>query len=258
MTVTMSRSARRHQSAAVSTLPYQSGGSGGPFTDALYQNYTGGGQTGQYHRYASGVSSSQPLGLLLYFHGDGAYEFTHPNYKLPAIVTHAKAHNIITMSMLTPDSSTVTWWESGPANATYIRAFIQDIPYSLYNIDMSRIWLAGYSGGSQFITKHIMPVHSDLLYSGGSVVFGGGGKPIAITNPISTALKQNFHMHWYTGLDDTAANAGAGYDAISDAQRGYNYYTAQTMLTSFEWPAGINHDNIPEAVIIGQQLDLYA
>jgi predicted esterase len=244
--------------AATEPSACQTGGTGGAFNDALDQAFSGAGLSSTYHLYAAGLPTNEPAGLLLYFHGDGAYEFKNPEYKLPGIVAHAKSKKMITMSMLSPDKiGDETWWEDGEANAEYVREFMQQVPFAKYNINKNKIWLVGYSGGAQFITQNIVADHSDLMCGGGSIVFGGGGRPTAMARPLEASFKQNFRMHWYTGLDDTAENAEDGYDAISDAQEGFAFYESQGMQVTSQWPPGVNHDNIPEAQIVGEQLQKY-
>src|SRR5829696_5201389 len=58
---------------AVSSL---AGVSGGGLTDLTFQTYTSPtGKSGKYHLWASGLDTTRPIGLMLQFHGDGAFEF---------------------------------------------------------------------------------------------------------------------------------------------------------------------------------------
>lgn len=201
------------------------------------------GVTSSYHLYASGVT--EPAGLLLQFHGDGAYEFKHPtsSYSLggaQGIVAQALARNFITVPVLSPDrSGEVTWWESGARNADYVRDLLLDLK-SRYNIRSDRIWLTGYSGGAQFITQFFLPKYSSLIDGGGAVIIGGGESPAVTSQAFSESLRSNFAMHWYTGANDTGWD-GDGWNALAAAKAGEAWYASKGFRTSHEWPAGVSH-----------------
>jgi len=236
------------------------GGSGGSSSDLKRQSFTASnGLTSQYHIFGAGVPASRPVGLLVQFHGDGAYEFDNPDssYALggsSGIVAKAKAHGLLAIAALSPDKKgSVTWWESGAANADYARDLIQRVAFDRYNIDTDNIWLVGYSGGSQFVTQFFLPKHSSMVKGGGSVVFGGGGVPRVTAQPFSSPLVSNFDMHWYTGLSDDGG--GGSYNALRDARAGSAYYAGRGFTTSIETPEGVGHGGLPFGQVVGQELD---
>lgn len=228
-----------------------------PATDQTKLSFTStAGVTSQYHLYAAGVT--EPAGLLLQFHGDGAFEFNNPtsSYSLGGargIVAQARARNLITVPVLAPDrSGSVTWWEDGSRNADYVRDLVVDLK-ARYNVRSDRIWLVGYSGGAQFITQYFLPKHSSLIAGGGTVVFGGGGRPAGTAQPFSSGLRANFPLHWYTGANDTV-----GFDALGAAKAGESWYSGQGFPTSHEWPAGVGHAlNGKFGDVVARQLDAH-
>lgn len=235
-------------------------GSGGPSVDLERRTFTASnGLTSQYHIYAAGVPTDRPVGLLIQFHGDGAFEFNNPSssYSLggpSGIVAKAKEHDLLTIAALSPDKQgAVTWWEQGDANADYARDLIQNVAFAKYSIDTGNVWLVGYSGGAQFITQFFLPKHSNLVGGGGSVVFGGGGVPRASVQPFAASLKANFPMHWHTGAADTGTSPG-WYDALADAKKGSAWYSAQGFQTTLETPAGVGHAGLPFGRVVGEQL----
>lgn len=217
------------------------------------------GLTSQYHVYAAGVTESP--GLLLQFHGDGAYEFSNPtsSYSLggpKGIVAEAKARNLITVPVMTPDRSSITWWRNGTQNADYVRDLIAELKVR-YGIRSDRIWLVGYSGGAQFISQHLVPRHSSLIDGGGAVIIAGGSRPTGTTASFSANFKANFPMHWYTGANDTGWD-GEGWNAYAAAQTGQSWYATAGMRTTYEWPAGVSHSlNGKFGGIVAQQLDAH-
>jgi hypothetical protein len=238
-------------------------GSGGPASDLLRQSFTASnGLSSQYHLFGAGVPTNRPVGLLLQFHGDGAYEFHNPSssYSLggsSGIVAQAKSRGMLTIAALSPDKQgSVTWWEQGGANADYVRDLVQKVAYDRYDIDTSNVWLVGYSGGAQFITQFFLPKHSSMIDGGGSVVFGGGGTPRVPVTPFASGLTQKFWMHWYTGLEDDGR--GGSYNALRDARAGSEYYAGRSFRTSLETPAGVGHGGLPFGKVVGQQLSAHA
>jgi hypothetical protein len=240
------------------------GGSGGAFTDRTFQSFTASnGLTSQYHIYAAGLTQSTALCVVFEFHGDGAYEFKNPTaaYSLggaDGIVAKSRQHGCLTVPVLTPDTvGTLTWWEDGAANALYVRDLINKVK-SDYNINTKRIWLVGYSGGSQLITQFYLPLYSATIDGGSAVMFGGGGVAYKVTEkPYAAGLVSGFHMHWYTGADDNGTSAD-GYDALSDAQAGESHFAALGFATSHEYPANTGHAlNGRFGGVVAQQLQLF-
>lgn len=244
--------------SAPSTGGNTTGGSGGAMTNRTFQSYTGAGLTGEYHIYAANVPSGSPMGLMLQFHGDAAYEFLNPtsSYSLGGangIIAKADAANLLLVPMKAPDlSGTVTWWESGSANADYVKHFLENYLFVNYDIDLDNIWLVGYSGGAQFITQFFVPKHSSVIGGGTAVIFGGGGVPYNVTvQPFAQSLKDKFRMHWYTGQLD---GANGGYQGYSDAQKGSKYYEDRGFTVSREYPPNEDHYNLPFGQVVGEQL----
>ncbi|MBK8463061.1 MAG: hypothetical protein IPL36_08525 [Nigerium sp.] len=229
------------------------------YTDQTNVSFTSSstGLTSKYHIYAAGLKA--PAGLLLQFHGDGAYEFKNPNssYALGGnngIIAQARARNLITVPVLAPDTSgSITWWEAGANNAKYVRDLVAELQ-SKYDVRSDRIWLVGYSGGAQFITQYFLPAHSSIVAGGGgAVIFGGGGKPRSSAS-FSASVKANFSMHWYTGANDTKDSSG--WDALADAKAGEAWYASSGFTVSHEWPAGVSHDLSGKfGAVVAQQLD---
>lgn len=249
-------------SGSASAAPTQ--GLSGGFTDRTFQTYTGtSGVSSQYHLYAGGLSRTAPLCVVLQFHGDGAYEFWNPTstYSLggpDGVVANSRERGCLTVSVLTPDKrGALTWWENGATNADYVRDLVDGIRDS-YNLDSQRIWLIGYSGGAQFITKFFLPLHSDAIDGGGSVLFGGGGTPArGIEQPYAPGMKSRFHLTWYTGADDDGFGRVGGFNALRNAREGEAHFKSLGFTTSHQYPASTAHAlNGRFGAILGQRFDL--
>lgn len=232
-----------------------SGGSGGAYTWQTNKSFTAAGFTSTYHIDASGIDTTKPIGLVLDFHGDGAYGYNNPGstYALggaDGIRAVAREYNMITVSAKTPDRATgdLTWWWRGNSYANYVQALITEV-YSKYDIDKQHVWLTGFSGGAQFISQYYLPefAGSGLIEGGGALMFGGGDDPsgadpqAATINPIPASFKQNFNMFWGSGTADGPDGTGweGGYQS---AQDGYDWYSNQgfTNLDTY-YPSGWCH-----------------
>ncbi len=241
------------------------GGSGGALRDVTFQTFTSSaGVPGKYHVFAADVDDTRSVGLLVQFHGDGAYEFDNPTSSYSyggsaGLRAVAVQHNMIMLAARTPDTvGSPTWWEAGSANADYARDLIQSVVLNRYDIDPQRIWLVGYSGGAQFITRYFLPKYSSMITDGGSVVFGGGGTPAVTVQPFASSLVSGFRMYWYTGAADDGTCVGHEYNALSDAQRGSAYYTTRGFSTGLETPAGVCHNLSGKfGTVVDGQLDRY-
>ncbi|WP_432558906.1 hypothetical protein [Granulicoccus sp. GXG6511] len=231
--------------AAVPTaLAEETRGRGGAYNDRTNQTFTASnGLSSRYHVYAAGVPQDHAAGLVLQFHGDGAYEFNNPTstYSLGGangIIAQARGRGYITVPVLAPDRvGSVTWWENGAANADFVAELVDSLK-AAYNLDTEDIWLVGYSGGAQFITQFYLPRHSAQIDGGGAVVFGGGGSPRVTARPFAPDLVRDFPMHWYVGALDT----GPGFNALAAARSGASWYAQRGFVTDLEVPSGVGHN----------------
>lgn len=234
--------------------PANTNGKGGTMTNRSFVTYSAAGKTSQYHIYAQGVDTTKPVGLMVHFHGDGAEEFSNQKLKLNQLSAVAKDNNMILVSIKAPNKDKV-WWQGIEGNGDYARSLILNEVHAKYNIDTSRSWLVGYSGGAEFISYEMMEEHSDLFTGGGAFMFGGGGSPESFARTPSASLKKNFTPIWYTGLDDDLNNSDPGWSAIDTAREGYNFYkstgfTKAQMVT----PAGIDHFEYDEPTVVKNTL----
>ncbi|GAA3702164.1 hypothetical protein GCM10023081_43220 [Arthrobacter ginkgonis] len=209
------------------------------------KTFTSAGTTSQYHVYAAGTGD--PKGILFYLDGDGQWAFNHPTspYALggsKGIVAKARARGYITVVVKTPDrKGTATWWEDGAKNAKYFDALRRKVQAKYPKAE--QVWLAGYSGGAEFLTESYLPRYpSAISHGGGAVLLGGGNAPYQKAKAFPKAKAAKFAMHWYTGTADTAKNSDAGFDAIGQAKAGKAWYAKRGFRTTSKYPAGVGHD----------------
>lgn len=223
------------------------------------------GTRSSYHLFSSRVATAKPVGLVVYLDGDGMYGHRNPNSTWAlggsrGIVAQAAARGYATLSILTPDrSGTPTFWENGHVNAAYVAELTTRIRAEL---GVQPTWFVGYSGGSQLITKFLLPGHPGLLNAGGgAVITGGGGRPstggLQSLTAVSAAAKARFPLLWYTGSLDDGRGSDDGYDALSDARRGHAWYEARGFRATRQQPAGLDHSDLGSrfGTVLAAQLD---
>lgn len=207
------------------------------------------------YRYYPAGGPVGPDCLVVHLDGDGQWGFDHPDSDLvlagdDGLVAVAHRHGCDLLTVRAPGDSD-TWWVDGERDADALAGAIERIRADRGLDPAAPLWLFGFSGGSQQITQFLVPRHPGLWAAGGFVVTGGGGTPaevmddeeLAAAGPGIAALgRRGVTGHWYTGLDDVAANAEDGYDAISDARVGEAFYRAAGLEVTAEHPAGVDHD----------------
>lgn len=193
-----------------------------------------------YHLFTSKVQG--PVrGVVIYLDGDGQYGVTRGvgGYALggnTGLVAQAGAKGYAVAAPVSPDTSSRTWWRNGSANARYVSQFVTQMQSEL---GVREVRLVGFSGGSQLITKHLLPGYSSQFTSGGALITGGGGAPR------SAPSVPGFTLHWMTGSLDTGATASDGYNALADARRGHSAYKAAGAQATIAVPQGKDHGHMP-------------
>lgn len=218
------------------------------------------GTSSTYHLFTSKVADSRPVGLVVYLDGDGMYGHRNPNSTWAlggarGIVAQAGSRGYATLSIATP-SSDGTFWSNGRVNAAYVAALIQSVRSEL---GVQRTWLVGYSGGSQLITKFLLPAYSSVVAAGGGAVITGGGGAPSSTPTIDATLQSGFPMLWYTGALDDGRNTSDGYNALADAKRGQSWYASRGFAATRQEPAGLDHSGLGTrfGTVLAEQLDAH-
>lgn len=223
------------------------------FTDAA-------GTRSTYHLFTAGLRTTRPQGLVVYLDGDGMYGHDHPTSSWAlggrrGVVAQAAARGYATLSIRTPDRrGTPTFWENGKVNAAYVAALTRNVSARL---GVSRVWFVGYSGGSQLITRYLLPAHGARFTQGGAVITGGGGRP---PGRPAMPVRSSFPLIWYTGSLDDGRGSDDGYNALADAKRGAAWYRARGANATRIQPAGLDHSDLGTrfGTVLAQQLDARA
>lgn len=179
-------------------------------------------------------------GLLVWLHGDGGYEYDNPDSPEylggpDGIRAVAEARD---MRLIVPKTPAVdgTWWRDGATNAGWLGDLVDR-----ERRGSGTVHLAGFSGGAETITRHVLPaLGSHGVTDGSAVLFGGGGAPVDGTDAPKSSVPGDFPLTWLVGASDDGSGDNH-LDALTASARGADYYTAHGWQTRRETVAGQSH-----------------
>ena len=151
-------------------------------------------------RVPTGIHNKDPHGLLVYLHGDGGNDYTN-DWIFAPIAKLAHSHNLIAVSVLSPNNGTA-WYQGPQTNAYFLHKLLEDKIFKDYNIDTSRIYFTGSSGGSQFLTGIFVPMYAQTYGGGAFPTCGGADIYNFINYKITDHMKKNFKIYYYTQARD--------------------------------------------------------
>lgn len=231
-------------------------------------------------------SESAP-GVLFYFDGDhlsraGSRLLRRTSPLRAELAQVAAEFNMLSVPVLSPGSLreprltdgdsyapplTYNWWVRARSNGRMVRALIEEIALA-YKVDMSRVWLTGYSGGAEFLSYELLSHDIEWIRGGGATFIGGGGadgvparvRELAALNPSSHA---HLVMSWHVGVLDGRSPSGRGRMATSSegswsariaVQEGSAFYEGLGARTLLQVTPGRGHTGYPIASLVGADL----
>ena len=243
----------------------------------------------------SNPATGRAPGLLLYFDGDhisraGSRLLRRTSPLRAELAQVAAEFNMLSVPVLSPGSLreprltdtdsyapplTYNWWVRARSNGRMVRALIEEISLA-YGVDMSRVWLAGYSGGAEFLSYELLTHElGEVTGAGASLIAGGGADGIparvrrrALETPTS---HRGFLMSWHVGLRDGhspsglrlrarrltrrgAPRGGAVWSAQVAAQEGIAFYEALGARTALQVIPGRGHTGYPIPALVAADL----
>lgn len=231
-------------------------------------------------------SESAP-GVLFYFDGDhlsraGSRLLRRTSPLRTELAQVAAEFNMLSVPVLSPGSLreprlkdadsyapplTYNWWVRARSNGRMVRALIEEIALA-YGVDMNRVWLAGYSGGAEFLSYELLSHDIDWIRGGGATFIGGGGadgvparvRERAALNPSS---HERLLMSWHVGVLDgrspsgrrrMATSAEGSWSARIAVQEGSAFYEGLGARTLLQVTPGRGHTGYPIASLVGADL----
>ncbi|MGO1949793.1 MAG: alpha/beta hydrolase [Mycobacteriaceae bacterium] len=214
-----------------------------------------------YHIYNCGLDASQPVGVLVHLHGDGAGEFAYPDDPDGTLGSLARVANERNMLFVAPQTPSLgngwTWWIDLPGNVEWLDAFMQDEVLSRQGLDTGNVWWSGYSGGAEMVSYGVLPRLPDLV-TGGAVMLAGGGAPedtppLADTYPVEK--RGRLPLTWAVGELDDGSTSSDNFDALTAARVGSEFYRNQGFSeVSLTISDGHDHVDLPQADLVDAAL----
>ena len=215
------------------------------------------------------ATTGAPVGLVVYLDGDGQSFHSQGNQDQDersrgglagagGVVEAASARGYDVVSVRAPGDDGTWWMEDQDGKVHYLEQAL-DYVVAECGATMDRVWLVGYSGGSEFISQWFFPAYAERMAGGGFLLFGGGDAPEEQA-AFSSGAKERLWLNWVTGTRDVPANSLDGFDGSGHARNSLAYYrSAGFGHTWSEWPDD-DHGSITEKFgsYVGRVLDAAA
>ena len=187
-----------------------------------------GGYSSVYDLYVGNIDRSKPVGVLFYFDADTtkASRFRYKDAALMGRIRDSAAkRNLVLIAPHTPGGKGKyglhNWWDNRN-KAAYARN-LADAAIARHGLDYSQVWLTGWSGGAELVTKELMAHRQSWFTGGGVIVMGGGEAEYGVRTPSASVRKMP--MRWYIGdRDGYGATIPKDWSARVAAQRGVASY----------------------------------
>ena len=215
------------------------------------------------------AATDVPVGLVVYLDGDGQPFHSEGNLDrgersrgglagAGGVVEAASARGYDVVSVRAPGDDGSWWLEDQDGKVRYLEQAL-DYVVAGCGATTDRVWLVGYSGGSEFISQWFFPAYAERMAGGGFLLFGGGDAPEEQA-AFSSGAKERLWLNWVTGTRDVPANSLDGFDGSGHARNSLAYYrSAGFGHTWSEWPND-DHGSITEKFgsYVGRVLDAAA
>ncbi|WP_202932090.1 hypothetical protein [Kocuria marina] len=229
---------------------------------AHHKPFKAAGKNSSYHIYTNGIDRSKAVGVLFYLGGDydnpgETWVHSPKGTALTELAAQARKKNMILVVPISPDHNPkpngITWWEDADGNGDYFRA-LKDSLVKTYDLDTSRVWLAGYSGGAEFITYELLADRQNWIRGGGATIIGGGGASGMQTAP--SAAVRSLPITWYAGTKDVVGSTNPPtWSASAAAAQGMKRFRADGFTrTSLKTLQGYDHEDYDIVGLIAQGL----
>ncbi|AGN17898.1 hypothetical protein J433_06415 [Corynebacterium glutamicum MT] len=206
-----------------------------------------------YHLFTRGVDFTEPVGLLVRLHGDGAEEYLSPEGLSACLALVAETYNMITLVPRTPDERSMTWWRNLEENVDWLNSLVAQISAE-YGLDAESVWWMGYSGGAELISYGLIPYSAESV-TGGAILLGGGGAPERNRLDVAASLRERMPLYWVTGQRDDGTDPAEPFNAIEAATEGAQWYRNHGFArVHTDFPAEYDHFTLPHAAILQEVL----
>ena len=170
----------------------------------------------------SGVNKA--YGLHIHLHGDGGGGYRDfPNLE--------PKHDLIGVTVKAPNRNLQWGRREGRSHSNYVNDLIQNELVKKYNIDKTKIYFSGVSGGAYFLTGSFIPEFGHNYNSGAFILCGGEAPRVEFTDP-STLV--NFRVYWQVTQGERRDISGNISQSTAAYSNLLNTYLSQNSITNFD------------------------
>lgn len=194
-----------------------------------------------YHWWQAGAN-----GTVIYFDGDGTSSFTDlaPGGFSDLVSNSARVRGMNFVFLNHPDGGD-SWWENGDPDtwAVAVREFISRVPND-------NLLLVGYSGGAEFLARHLLLPGTDWLPANSAAVMIGGGD-IEWEEVSPAGIRRDVLLDWVVGAGDDSP----GWSALRTSEVAHEAYVAAGYTRAARVVTCGSHDSYDLPSIIGWHAD---
>ena len=152
------------------------------------------------------AADGAPVGLVVYLDGDGQFFHSQGGQSqderspgglagVGGVVEAAGARGFDVVSVRSPGDDGMWWLEDQDGKVRYLEETL-DYVAAECGANMDQLWLVGYSGGSEFISRRFFPAYAERMPGGGFINFGGGDAPEERAAAFSGDAKERLSLNW--------------------------------------------------------------
>lgn len=161
-----------------------------------------------YHYYAEGVDWDRPAGAVLFFDGDGTVRAEQPTGRFATRMARAAADTNRAFVFVEAPHGTRSW-RAGNTGAV-AEAVRQFATTNITPTTDAGVLVAGYSGGAEFLSRHLLRGGAHWLPDGSGAAFIGGGGTYGQPVGKATPATEDLALTWVVGDRDGAYATDAG------------------------------------------------
>ncbi|MCQ4623606.1 hypothetical protein [Corynebacterium sp. CCUG 70398] len=188
-------------------------------------------------------------GTLVFLNGDGTRRYTTPDsHFIQGIVNEVKNENVDSLFLLPPNNQD-SWWRTRDVDS-----WCDAVREYLNTLQTPAIEVAGYSGGAEFIGRHLMLDDTTWVPDNTSFTMIGGGSIGGYSVNPPAPGKAGTKLDWVVGHNDTWLREQPTFSARHAAERSETEYKRTGFdNTTLELVSG-DHYNYDFAQILGSSV----
>lgn len=191
-------------------------------------------------------TASGSEGTLVFLNGDGTRRYTSPDSDFVKKITKEVAGENVDCLFLLPPNNEDSWWGSYA-----VHAWSDAMREYLNSLETPAIEITGYSGGAEFIGRHLTLKETDWIPANTSFTMIGGGSIGGFTVNPPAPGKEGTKLDWVVGQNDTWLRDQPSFNARSAAQYSESEYRGKGFRNTKLELVPADHYNYDFAQIVG-------